>query len=66
MNECIICNQTATTGVRGTIEKDYVYTCSFHAGMLQMIFEKLNVSDSIKWRPLYEKLDTLKAKQSGV
>ena len=54
-NKCGLCKESATVGVRGTIEKDYVYFCSFHAGAMQMIFEKVRVSDSVKWKPLFEK-----------
>jgi len=54
MIKCIFCDEMATVGVRGTVQTDYVSVCPFHAGMLQMIFEKLHVSDSIKWRPYFE------------
>ena len=52
---CCLCKKPVTVGVRGTIEKNYVYFCSFHAGAMQMIFEKVRVSDSVKWKPLFEK-----------
>jgi len=54
--DCVICSKEATTAARGTIEKDYINFCSFHAGAMQIIFETLNVSDSIKWRPLVIKI----------
>jgi len=47
-----LCKENASVGARGTVQKDYVYACGFHAGSLQMIFEILNVQDSIKWKPL--------------
>ena len=52
--ECPFCGDKATVGVRGFIAREYVNLCPFHAGMLQMIFEKLHVSDSVKWRPLFD------------
>jgi len=51
--KCVICGDEATVAVRGTVAKEYVNTCPFHAGMLQMIFEKVAVSDSVKWRPIF-------------
>jgi len=53
--ECPFCGDKATVAVRGLAGKEYVNLCPFHAGMLQMIFEKVNVSDSVKWRPLFDK-----------
>jgi len=50
--KCVFCTEEATTAVRGTVAKDYVNMCSFHAGMMQTIFEKLDVSNSVKWKPL--------------
>jgi len=55
---CMLCKEEATIGVRGTIQKDYAHFCSFHAGAIQMILEILHVNDEVKWRPLYEKLFT--------
>jgi len=55
MPACVICQKNATVGLRGTIEKDYVDLCAFHAGMLQMILETIGCSDYVKWRPLFEK-----------
>ncbi len=49
---CVLCKEKPTIGVRGTVEKDYVYLCSFHSGSLQMIFELINVQNQVKWRPL--------------
>ena len=51
---CSLCDEVATTAVRGTIAKDYVNFCSFHAGAIQMILEKLDVSNSVKWKPLIQ------------
>lgn len=52
---CSLCDAIATTAVRGTIAKDYVNFCSFHAGAIQMILDKLDVSNSVKWKPLVQK-----------
>jgi len=49
---CSLCDEVATTAVRGTVAKGYVNFCSFHAGAIQMILEKLDVSNSVKWKPL--------------
>ena len=54
MRKCVFCDEMATVGVRGIVLTNYIHTCPFHAGMLQMILETLHVSDSIKWRPYYE------------
>lgn len=57
--KCVICNEIATVGVRGIVTVDYVFTCPFHAGMLQMIFENLDVQNSVKWKPfIIQKGDT--------
>ncbi len=55
-DKCALCNLKPTTAVRGTIEKNYVEFCSFHAGAIQMILETIKVSDSVKWRPLQQVL----------
>jgi len=55
MTLCVICQKNAHVGLRGTFEKEYVDLCAFHAGMMQMILETIGVSNSIKWRPYYEK-----------
>jgi len=55
MDKCVLCGERPTTAVRGNIEKEYVNLCSYHAGALQMIFEKVGVSNSVKWKPLFEK-----------
>lgn len=51
--DCIFCKEKSKVGVRGNLLKDYVKCCPFHAGMLQMVFEKLGVNDSVKWKHLY-------------
>ena len=53
--ECPFCGDKVTVAVRGFVGKEYVKLCPYHGGMLQMIFEKVNVSDSVKWRPLFDK-----------
>jgi len=55
MKNCVFDKDIATVGLRGIIERDYVLLCPFHAGMMQMILEKIGCADSVKWRPLYEK-----------
>jgi len=50
--KCALCEQEATTAVRGTVQTEYLEFCSFHAGAMQMMLEKLDVSDSVKWKPL--------------
>jgi len=55
--KCALCQDTPTTAVRGTIEKEYVNFCSYHAGAVQMILKTLNVDMSVKWKPL--KVDRL-------
>jgi len=55
MAMCVLCNVTATTACRGTIEKIYVSFCSFHAGAIQMILEQLKVANNVKWKPLFKK-----------
>jgi len=54
ITECPFCGDKATVGVRGFVTKEYVNLCPYHAGMLQMIFEKVHVGDSVRWRPLFE------------
>ncbi len=49
---CALCKDIPTTAVRGTIEKEYVKFCSFHAGAVEMILKTLNVDNSVKWKPL--------------
>jgi len=53
--KCVLCGERPTTACRGTIERIYVEFCSFHAGAIQMILEKLNVQNSVKWKPIFEK-----------
>jgi len=52
MTECTFCKEKSTTAVRGYTESDYQEFCSFHAGMMQMILEKLNVDDKMRWKPI--------------
>ncbi len=49
----MLCNHKPTVVVRGIEEKAYVGFCSFHAYLVQWIFEKLDIN-SVKWRPFYE------------
>lgn len=56
-HRCALCKDNPTTAVRGTIEKEYVEFCSFHAGAVEMILKTLNVDNSVKWKPL--KVDRL-------
>jgi len=56
-DKCALCKDQPTTAVRGTIQKDYLNFCSFHAGAVQMILKTLDVDMSVKWKPL--KVDRL-------
>lgn len=56
-DRCVLCKDQPTTAVRGTVVKEYVNFCSFHAGAVQMILDTLDVSMSVKWKPL--KVDRL-------
>ncbi len=54
---CALCKDTPTTAVRGSVAKEYVEFCSFHAGAVEMILKILDVDMSVKWKPL--KVDRL-------
>jgi len=56
-DKCALCKDQPTTAVRGTIQKDYLNFCSFHAGAVQMILKTLDVDMGVKWKPL--KVDRL-------
>lgn len=49
---CVLCKDTSTTAVRGSVAKEYVNFCSYHAGAVQMILKTLDVDMSVKWKPL--------------
>jgi len=51
-DKCALCKDVPTTAVRGSVAKEYVNFCSFHAGAIQMILDTLDVSMSVKWKPL--------------
>ncbi len=56
-DKCALCKDQPTTAVRGSIAKEYVNFCSYHAGAVQMILKTLDVDMSVKWKPL--KVDRL-------
>jgi len=56
-DRCGLCKDTPTTAVRGSVAKEYLKFCSFHAGAVEMILKTLDVDMSVKWKPL--KVDRL-------